>query len=128
MPCNNIGKPPRDNVHKKIYRSATRKVETAYALRFQAALKQIFINQPPQKESSKMLHLTEAEKAEMREAIKQADAIFALEGFEKTEQSKKIDEAVLAGRVSNHQVIDEMIAYVKEHKTTNGFIESREWQ
>ena len=82
--------------------------------RFQAALKQIFINQPPQKESSKMLHLTEA--------------IFALEGFEKTEQSRKIDEAVLAGRVSNHQVIDEMIAYVKEHKTTDGFIESREWQ
>ena len=93
--------------------------------RFQAALKQIFINQPPQKEPSKMLHLTEAEKAEMREAIKQVDAIFALE---ETEQSKKIDEAVLAGRVSNHQLIDEMIAYVKEHKTTDGFIESREWQ
>ncbi len=65
----------------------------------------------------------------MREAIKQVDAIFALEGFEKTEQSKKIDEAVLAGRVSNQQAIDEMIAYVKEHKTTDGFfIESREWQ
>ena len=96
--------------------------------RFQAALKQIFINQPSPKESSKMLHLTDAEKAEMREAIKQVDALFALERFEKTEQSRKIDEAVLAGRVSNQQAIDEMIAYAKERKTTDGFIESREWQ
>ena len=31
-----------------------------------------------------MIHLTDAEKAEMREVIKQVDAIFALEGFEKT--------------------------------------------
>lgn len=75
-----------------------------------------------------MIHLTDAEKAEMREVIKQVDAIFALEGFEKTEQSRKIDEAILAGRVFNQQVIDEMIAYVKEHKTTDGFIESREWK
>jgi len=75
-----------------------------------------------------MIHLTEEEKAEMREAIKQVDAIFALEGFEKTEQSSKIDEAVLAGRVSNEQVIIEMIDYVKLHKTTDGFIESRSWK
>ena len=72
-----------------------------------------------------MLHLADAEKAEMREAIKQVDALFALEGFEKTEQSRKIDEAVLAGRVSNQQAIDEMIAYAKERKTTDGFIETR---
>lgn len=75
-----------------------------------------------------MIHLTEEEKAEMREAIKQVDAIFALEGFEKTEQSSKINEAVLAGRVSNEQVIIEMIDYVKLHKTTDGFIESRSWK
>ena len=56
----------------------------------------------------------------MREAIKQVDALFALEGFEKTEQSRKIDEAVLAGRVSNQQAIDEMIAYAKERKTESG--------
>ena len=75
-----------------------------------------------------MIHLTDAEKAEMREVIKQVDAIFALEGFEKIEQSRKIDEAILAGRGYNQRVIDEMIAYVKEHKTTDGFIESREWK
>ncbi len=39
-----------------------------------------------------------------------------------------MDEAVLAGRVTNQQIIDEMIAYVKEHKTTDGFIESRTWK
>lgn len=75
-----------------------------------------------------MNHLTEAEKLKMRETIKQVDAIFALEGFEKTEQSRKIDEAVLSGRVSRQQVIDEMLIYVKEHKTTRGFIESRTWE
>ncbi|MDO4878997.1 MAG: hypothetical protein Q3966_06870 [Neisseria sp.] len=32
----------------------------------------------------------------MRETIRQADAIFALEGFEKTKQSRKIDEAVFS--------------------------------
>ena len=74
-----------------------------------------------------MSHLTEAEKSKMRETIKQVDAIFALEGFEKTEQSRKIDEAVLSGKVSRQQVIDEMLIYVKEHKTTRDFIESRTW-
>ena len=75
-----------------------------------------------------MIRLTEEKKAQMRETIKQVDAIFALEGFEKTEQSRRIDEAILAGRVTTQQVIDEMLAYAKEHKTTRGFIESREWK
>lgn len=69
-----------------------------------------------------MIVLTEAE------VIEQVDAIFALEGFEKTDQGRKIDEALLAGKVSRQQVINEMIAYAKEHKTTSGFIESRTWK
>lgn len=58
-----------------------------------------------------MKHLTETEKSKMRETIKQVDAIFTLEGFEKTEQNRKIDDAVLSGRVSRQQV-DRWNAYL----------------
>lgn len=61
------------------------------------------------------------------ETIKQRNAIFALEGFEPTEQTRKIDEAVLAGKVTRSQVIQEIVEYAKIHKTTHGFIESRQW-
>ena len=62
-----------------------------------------------------------------REAIAQTDAIFALEGFEPTPVTRAIDAAVLDGRVTFAQAIAEMCAYVREHKTMNGFIESRSW-
>jgi predicted RNA-binding protein with PIN domain len=71
--------------------------------------------------------MTTSEKEKIQEAIKQADAIFALEGFEPTEQIRAIDAAVLAGRVTRTQATQEMVEYVKEHKTTDGFIESRAW-
>jgi hypothetical protein len=67
------------------------------------------------------------ELARMKDAIKQRDAIFALEGFEPTEQTRAIDAAVLAGRVTRSQVAREMVEYAKQHKTTDGFIESRSW-
>lgn len=61
------------------------------------------------------------------EAIKQADAIMALEGFVKTPLATKTDEAVLAGRATFKQVADEMVEYAKTHKNLNGFLESRTW-
>jgi hypothetical protein len=64
----------------------------------------------------------------MRESIRQTDAIFALEGFEPDAQGRAIDAAVLAGRVTNAQAADELVAYVKEHKTAEGFVESRPWR
>lgn len=65
--------------------------------------------------------------AKIKDAIKQTDAIFKLEGFEPTEQKRAIDAAVLAGRVSRSQVIAEMRDYAMQHKTTDGFIQSRTW-
>ena len=69
--------------------------------------------------------------AAMRErtpkAMAQTDAIFAPEGFEPTPETRVINAAVLDGRVTFAQVIAEVCAYVREHKTMNGFIESRSW-
>jgi flagellar motor switch protein FliG len=67
------------------------------------------------------------EKEALLKAIGQTDAIFALEGFEPTEQRKLINEAVLAGRVSHSQAIEEMLDFIKKHKTVRGFVESRSW-
>jgi len=71
--------------------------------------------------------MTDSEIAKIKAAIKQTDAIFALEGFEPTAQTRAIDAAVLAGRVTNAQVVEEMVEFAKKHKTTDGFIESRAW-
>ena len=71
--------------------------------------------------------LTEEEIAELKEAIEQSDAIFAFEGFEPTPQKRAIDAALLAGRVTLDQVIEEMLEYARQHKSTRGFIESRTW-
>lgn len=57
----------------------------------------------------------------------QRDAIFALESFQPTEQTQKIDLAVLSGRVSNAQAIDEMRLYIQQHRSLVGFVETRTW-
>jgi hypothetical protein len=67
------------------------------------------------------------ELARIKDAIKQTDAIFALEGFEPTDEIRAIDAAVLAGRVTRAQVADEIRDYAMQHKTIDGFIESRAW-
>lgn len=71
--------------------------------------------------------MTDEKVAKIKDAIKQTDAIFALEGFEPTEQARAIDAAVLAGRVTRKQVIEEMRDYAMQHKTTDGFVQSRCW-
>lgn len=60
-------------------------------------------------------------------AIEQAEAVFALEGMAPTAQDKAIDAAILAGRVSPEQAREELLAYVTQHKTMDGFFESRAW-
>lgn len=62
-----------------------------------------------------------------REAMAQTDAIFALEGFEPTPDSRVVNAAILDGRVTIPQLIAEMTSYVREHKTMSGFVESRSW-
>lgn len=71
--------------------------------------------------------MTDSEIEKIKDAIKQTDAIFALEGFEPTEQKRAIDAAVLAGYITRAEVIEEMREYVIQHKTTKGFIQSRPW-
>ena len=65
------------------------------------------------------------------DAIRQADAIMALEGFQPTDEMKNemkiVQNAVLAGRVTFRQVADEMRDYVYLHKTIDGFIQTRQW-
>ena len=62
-----------------------------------------------------------------RKAMAQTDAIFALEGFEPTPETRVINAAVVDGRVTFAQVIAEVCAYVREHKTMDGFVASRSW-
>ena len=68
-----------------------------------------------------------AERARMAEAIRQAEAIWALDGFEPTPDNKAINEAILEGRVTPSQMIAELKDYVREHKTMDGFVASRAW-
>jgi hypothetical protein len=71
--------------------------------------------------------MTDTEVEAMQEVFAQTDAIFSLEGFDPTEQSRAIETAVLAGRVTLAQVAVEMRDYAMQHKTTDGFIQSRAW-
>jgi len=73
------------------------------------------------------IELTPAEVESLKESIRQRDAIFALEGFAPDEQVRAVDAAVLAGRITFGQAAEEMRDYVMEHKTTDGFIQSRPW-
>ena len=71
--------------------------------------------------------LSESERPAYAEAMRQTEAIFALEGMYPTEQDKAITAAILDGRVSPEQAREELMAYLRANKTGSGFIESREW-
>jgi len=67
------------------------------------------------------------EQINLKEAMRQTDAIFALDGFEPDAQHIAINAAVLAGRVTLNQVAEELTAHAKQHKTVDGFIDTRAW-
>ncbi len=71
--------------------------------------------------------MSPSQQAKTLDAIAQTDAIFALEGFEPTDQIRAIDAAVLAGRISYAQAAQEMKQYTLQHKTVDGFVASRSW-
>lgn len=52
---------------------------------------------------------------ELKEAFKRADAIMALEGFEMTPEIERLQEAVIAGRMTFDQAVKTAI-----ERTTNG--------
>lgn len=60
-------------------------------------------------------------------AMKQTEAMVALEGMQPTAQDKAATAAIVAGRVAPEQAREELLAYVREHQTMRGFIESRSW-
>ena len=61
------------------------------------------------------------------EALRQAETISRLEGMEPDGRTHAIHSAILAGRVSSSQAVDELCEYAKSHQTLDGFIESRRW-
>ena len=63
----------------------------------------------------------------MLEAIRQTKAILALDGFHPTADSHALDVAVIEGFVTSAQCIAQIVEYVKEHKTMDGFLASRPW-
>lgn len=71
--------------------------------------------------------LSKEDREKYLEAMHFAENAMRLDGFEKTDFVQTINEAVLAGRVTIGQVNKELIEYVREHKTTDGFLENREW-
>lgn len=67
------------------------------------------------------------EQIKLHKAIEQTDAIFALEGFAPTHQRRAISDAVLAQRVTYKQAAYELSQYILQHKSSDGFINSRAW-
>lgn len=63
--------------------------------------------------------------SELQANIKSRDAIFRLEGFEPTGSILLTDQAVLAGKGTYAESTQELIAYVKHHKTVDGFVYSK---
>jgi DNA-binding XRE family transcriptional regulator len=60
-------------------------------------------------------------------AMADTEAVFALEDMTPSPQDKAITAAIVAGLVAPEQAREELHAYVLEHKTVRGFIESRPW-
>jgi DNA-binding XRE family transcriptional regulator len=72
-------------------------------------------------------HLTLEQCVNYADALRQSRASFALEGMQPQWDDEVIEAAIMAGLVSPDQYKTEMLAYVYERKTLNGFIESRPW-
>ena len=57
---------------------------------------------------------------ERRRAFERADAIMALEGFEKTPEAARLQEAVIAGRMTFDQAVKAAIDEAKRHADGTG--------
>ena len=70
---------------------------------------------------------TRSGRDQMLAVFAQVDAIHRLEGFEPTDLQKRLRRAILEGRVTSAQAAKEMSTYAAEHRTLEGFLESRYW-
>lgn len=68
-----------------------------------------------------------AERQRMLKVFAQSDAVHWLGGFEPTALPKQLDRAVLDGLATNAHIAEELRAHIVEHRTTEGFLESRPW-
>lgn len=50
----------------------------------------------------------------MRQAIQDVDAIWALEGFERSPEVRRFDEALIAGEMTTRQVLEIFLAEAKK--------------
>lgn len=57
----------------------------------------------------------------------QVDGIFALEGFQVTETIAQVRSAVSAGKITHQNALEEFLSYVAKYKSSEGFLESRDW-
>jgi hypothetical protein len=71
--------------------------------------------------------MNQQEQNKYKIASEQVDAIFRLEGFEPSENQKAIDRSVMSGKTTLEDVIKEQLEYIKEKRTIDGFLESRNW-
>lgn len=71
--------------------------------------------------------MTPEEKEQWIVASKEAKAILALEGLYPSEIDNEIEKAVLDGRITHSDAINEMLEYVKKHQKLDGFLKSRTW-
>jgi hypothetical protein len=71
--------------------------------------------------------LTPEQRAHYAAAIADTEAVFALEGMAPSPQDRAITAAIVAGLVAPQQAREELLAYLLEHKTVRGFIETRPW-
>ena len=71
--------------------------------------------------------LTPAQRVLYAAAMADTKAVFALEDMMPSPKDKAITEAIVAGLAAPEQAREELHAYVLEHKTVRGFIDSRAW-
>lgn len=69
--------------------------------------------------------LTPEEQEDHKEHIRRVNGIFALEGIEPGAATLAADRAVLAGVGTYRESVQELLAYVKEHQTLDGFVYSK---
>ena len=70
----------------------------------------------------------QARSAALSAALHDAGAISRLEGLEPDALTYALQDAIIVGRVDTQQVVAELLAYVEERQTLDGFIQSRAWK
>lgn len=71
--------------------------------------------------------MTPEEKQKWIEANKESKTILALAGLYPDEIDDAIEKTILEDRVTESDAVNQLLEYVKEFQTLEGFLESRTW-